>query len=84
MSFLLKYRRMAPPPLNSVLCEAYCETQIAALNFCVVLSNMGGAALELVQMIGGREDAVLDGRDLDVAIDRQRARIEQNGGPDWM
>jgi hypothetical protein len=83
MSFVIKYLRMAPSPHGSVRCETSYETESEALTFCVVLRNMGGEAIELVQLIQGREDAVLDGRALDAAIDRQRARIEAKAVPLW-
>jgi hypothetical protein len=83
MSFVIKYLRTAPPPTCLVRCEKHCETQAAALTFCVVLRNLGGEAIELVQLIRGREDAVLDGRDLDAAIDRQRVRIQEDAVPPW-
>ncbi|MDB5397602.1 MAG: hypothetical protein JWM91_5108 [Rhodospirillales bacterium] len=83
MSFVIRYLRSVPPHTCTIRCEKYCETQAAALTFCVVLRNRGGEAIELVQLIQGREDAVLDGRDLDAAIDRQRMRIEENAVPPW-
>jgi hypothetical protein len=83
MSFVIKYRRLKTIPACDGQCEKYCPSQAAALTFCVVLRNLGGEAIELVQLIQGREDAVLDGRALDEAIDRQRTRIEQDANPPW-
>lgn len=84
MSFVIKYlRTKAPPPSRPVPCERSCPTQHDALTFCVVLRNLGGEAIELVQYVHGREDAVLDGRDLAAAIDRQCTRIEEHAVPPW-
>jgi hypothetical protein len=85
MSFLVRYlRTKSLPPEEAALCEKQYPTQDQALTFCVILRNMGGEALELVQLIRDREDAVLDGQGLDAAILRQRTHIEQDANPPWI
>jgi len=55
----------------------------AALNFCVILRNLGGKPTELLQLIQGQADAVLDGQDLEEAIGRQRTRLDTEAIPPW-
>jgi hypothetical protein len=82
ISFVVRY---APPGVvqSSAECEKHCLTKDTALNFCVVLRNLGGEPAELLQLIHGQPDAVLDGRDLEDAIDRQRTRLETEAVPPW-
>jgi hypothetical protein len=82
ISFVVRY---APPGLvrSSVECEKHCPTKDTALNFCVVLRNLGGDPTELLQLIHGQPDAVLDGCDLEEAIERQRTRLETEAVPPW-
>jgi hypothetical protein len=82
ISFVVRY---APPgPVRSVVeCEKHCPTKDTALNFCVILRNLGGDPTELLQLIHGQSDAVLDGCDLEEAIDRQRTRLETEAVPPW-
>lgn len=80
ISFVVRY---AAPQGRMDECEKHCLTKSAALNFCVILRNLGGNPSELVQLIHGQCDAVLDGRDLEEAIDRQRIRLETEVVPAW-
>jgi hypothetical protein len=82
LSFLLRYRAPgAALPLPA--CEKHFATEPAALNFCVILRNLGGYPTEMLQLIHGKPDAVLDGHDLEAAIDRQRIRLETEAIPPW-
>jgi len=82
LSFLLRYS--APGAvLSSPACERHFATESAALNFCVILRNFGGHPAEVLQLIHGKPDAVLDGHDLEAAIDRQRIRLETEAVPPW-
>lgn len=81
MSFVVKY--VPPGSASAVTCEKSCANEITALNFCVVLRNLGGVPAEMLQFIHGQLDAVLDGRDLEDAIDRQCARLETEAVPPW-
>jgi hypothetical protein len=83
MSFVIKYTGCGAPCLSGKPAEKCCLTQDEALTFCVVLRNLGGEAIELVQFVGGQPDAVLDGPDLDAAIARQRNHIERDANPPW-
>ena len=80
LSFLVRY---AAPGGQHETCEKHCATRSAALNFCVLLRNIGGRPAELLQLVCGRPDAVLDGQDLEAAIDRQRTRLETEAIPPW-
>ena len=77
ISFVVRY---GAPGAQHETCEKPCHTKSAALNFCVILRNLGGRPMELRQVICGRPDAVLDGQDLEAAIDRQRTRLAGNRG----
>jgi hypothetical protein len=57
------------------LCEKHFLTMGAALNFCVQVSALGGAPLDILQLIHGAEDGVLECQALAVSIDRQRDRL---------
>ena len=57
------------------LCEKHFLTMGAALNFCVQVSALGGAPRDILQLIHGTEDGVLEGQALAVSIDRQRDRL---------
>ena len=85
MSFVVRYTGaktvQAGKPIHH---EKHYPTQDEALTFCVVLLNMGGEVVEMVQCIGGCEDAVLDGPALNGAIARQRVHIEQDAEPPWL
>ena len=84
ISFVVRYA--APgrsPSAHADECEKHCPTKSAALNFCVILRNLGGSPIEVLQLICGKSDAVLDGRDLEEAIDRQRIRLEAEAVPPW-
>lgn len=84
LSFVVRYA--APGGLcspRSATCEKYCVSKGSALNFCVILRNLGGDPMELLQLIHGRPDAVLDGRDLEEAIDRQCTRLAADAVPPW-
>jgi hypothetical protein len=84
ISFVVRY--VAPgrsPPAHGDECEKHCSTKSAALNFCVILRNLGGSPIEVLQLICGKSDAVLDGCDLEEAIDRQRIRLEAEAVPPW-
>ncbi len=84
ISFVVRYA--APGPSSSAQadeCEKHCPTKSAALNFCVILRNLGGSPIEVLQLIHGKSDAVLDGGDLEEAIDRQRIRLEAEAVPPW-
>jgi hypothetical protein len=84
ISFVVRYA--APgrcPSVHADECEKHCPTKSAALNFCVILRNLGGSPIEVLQLIHGKSDAVLDGRDLEEAIDRQRIRLEAEAVPPW-
>jgi len=80
ISFVVRYAASGP---QHEICEKPCATKSAALNFCVILRNLGGRPSELLQLVCGRPDAVLDGPDLEAAIDRQRARLETEAIPPW-
>ena len=80
ITFVVRY---AAPGARQAACEKLCRTRSAALNFCVILRNLGGQPEELLQLICGQPDAVLDGQDLDAAIDRQRTRLETEVVPPW-
>ncbi|HEX4507077.1 MAG TPA: hypothetical protein VH722_15210 [Alphaproteobacteria bacterium] len=80
ISFVVRY---AAPGAHHEACEKPCQTKSAALNFCVILRNLGGRPTELLQFVCGRPDAVLDGGDLEAAIDRQRTRLETEANPPW-
>jgi hypothetical protein len=80
ISFVVRY---AAPGRQHAVCEKPCWTKSAALNFCVILRNLGGHPIELLQLVCGRPDAVLDGQDLEAAIDRQRLRLETEAIPAW-
>jgi hypothetical protein len=85
MSFLVRFlRQKVSPPVDATPSEKLYQTRESALTFCVILRNMGGEVIELVQCIGGREDAVLDGPGLEGAITRQRIHIEQDAQPPWL
>jgi len=84
ISFVVRYA--APgrsPSAHANECEKHCPTKSAALNFCVILCNLGGNPIEVLQLIQGKSDAVLDGSDLMEAIDRQRTRLETEAVPPW-
>jgi hypothetical protein len=82
LSFLVRYT--APGAVLALpACERHCATESAALNFCVILRNLGGHPREVLQLIHGQPDAVLDGHDLEAAIDRQRIRLETEAVPPW-
>ncbi len=84
VSFVVRY--VAPGCArspNRVACEKHYLTKSAALNFCVVLRNLGGSPNELLQLIHGETDAVLDGPGLEEAIDLQRNRLETQAIPPW-
>ena len=84
ISFLVRYTAREFVQLgHTVECERHCLTKSAALNFCVILRNLGGNPTELLQLIHGQPDAVLDGPDLEEAIDRQRTRLETEAVPPW-
>jgi len=80
LSFLVRY---VAPGAQHKPCEKPCRTRSAALNFCVILRNLGGEPMELLQLVCGRPDAVLDGQGLEIAIDRQRTRLETEAVPPW-
>ena len=80
ISFVVRY---AAPGSGKVAGEKRCTNEITALNFCVVLRNLGGVPAEMLQLINGQLDAVLDGQDLEDAIDRQRVRLETEAIPPW-
>ena len=80
ISFVVRY---AAPGARQAACDKRCHTKSTALNFCVILRNLGGRPIELLQLICGRPDAVLDGQDLEAAIDRQRTRLETEAIPPW-
>jgi len=84
LSFVVRYAAPGHPCApRSVTCEKYCLSKSSALNFCIVLRNLGGDPMEVLQLIHGQSDAVLDGRDLEEAIDRQRVRLEADAVPPW-
>jgi hypothetical protein len=84
ISFVVRYAAPRSAQLACIEdCEKHCPTKSAALNFCVILRNLGGSPMELLQLIHGQPDAVLDGRDLEEAIDRQRTRPETEAIPPW-
>src|ERR1700754_4220345 len=80
ISFIVRY---AAPGAHQAACEKRCHTRATALNFCVILRNLGGQPIEFLQLICGRPDAVLDGQDLEAAIDLQRTRLETEAVPPW-
>jgi hypothetical protein len=80
ITFVVLY---AAPGARQDICEKCCRTRATALNFCVVLRNLGGRPIELMQLICGQSDAVLDGPDLEAAIDRQRAWLAREAVPPW-
>jgi hypothetical protein len=53
--------------------EKRCPTENTALRFCLLLRQLGGKPLELLQLIPGRTAAVLAGRELEEAVDRLKA-----------
>lgn len=83
LSFLVRYAAPGVARTSGVPCEKHCATKSAALNFCVILRNLGGHPTELLQFVRGQPDAVLDGQDLEAAIDRQRIRLETEATPPW-
>jgi hypothetical protein len=74
--FILNYKKtkIAPPETATDYNKTF-PTRTSALNFCVVLTKLGGEAVELVQKIHGEEDAVLDGPELEQAVDSQRTHL---------
>ena len=84
IAFAVRY--VAPRDTRSaraVECEKHFRTKSTALNFCVILRNLGGDPMEVLQLIRGQSDAVLDGSDLEEAIDLQRTRLETEAVPPW-
>ena len=84
ISFVVRYA--APRTAWSarlVECEKRFQAKNAALNFCVILRNLGGKPTELLRLIQGQADAVLDGQDLEEAIDCQRTRLNTEAIPPW-
>ena len=75
MSFTVHYTKAkALPPATAIEYDKSFQTMDAALDFCVRLSGFSGSAIDVVQMIGGVEDAVLEGDCLDRAIQRRKGR----------
>jgi hypothetical protein len=84
ISFVVRYAAPGQSPsAHADECEKHYATKSAALNFCVILRNLGGSPIEVLQLICGKSDAVLDGCDLEEAIDRQRTRLETEAVPPW-
>jgi hypothetical protein len=55
-----------------------------ALTFCVIQRNFGSLIVEIAEYIEDNSDAVLDGAELDRAIDRHRAVMEARADPPWL
>ncbi len=55
-----------------------------ALTFCVIQRNFGSRIVEIAEYIEDRSDAVLDGSELDRAIDRHRVAMEARADPPWL
>jgi hypothetical protein len=84
ISFAVRYVALGDArAARTVECEKHFRTKSTALNFCVILRNLGGDPTEVLQLIRGQSDAVLDGRDLEEAIDLQRTRLETEAVPPW-
>ena len=77
ITFVVTYTKTrAKPPAIAIEYDRNFPTMWAALNFCVRLTALGGEARSVVQYVGDREDAALEGEALSYAVDRQRNRIE--------
>jgi hypothetical protein len=55
-----------------------------ALTFCVIQRNFGSRIVEIAEYIEDRSDAVLDGPELEKAIDRHRSVMEATADPPWL
>ena len=77
IAFVVTYTKTrVKPPASAIEYDRSFPTMWAALNYCVRLTALGGDALSIVQYVGDREDAVLEGEALADSIYRQRHRIE--------
>ena len=76
-SFILNYKktRVLPPATATDHNKSF-PTKECALNFCVMLIKLGGEPVELVTLIHGEEDAIVDGQELERAVDSRRAKME--------
>ncbi len=73
MSFTVHYTKAkAVPPATAIEYEKSFPSMETALDFCVRLSGFSGRALDVVQLIRGVEDAVLEGDCLDREIERRK------------
>ncbi|HTJ65869.1 MAG TPA: hypothetical protein VL899_18860 [Alphaproteobacteria bacterium] len=77
IAFVVTYTKTrAKPPASAIEYDRSFPTMWAALSFCVRLTTLGGDALSIVQSVGDREDAILEGEPLADMIHSQRHRIE--------
>jgi hypothetical protein len=73
-SFTVHYTKArAVPPASAIAYEKSFPTMDMALDFCVRLSGFSGHAIDVVQLIRGVEDAVLEGDCLNRAIARRKS-----------
>ena len=76
-SFCVNYTKTkVSPPSSAIEYEKSFLTMDDALDFCGKLTELGGDAIYILQLIRGIEDGVLEGDALARAIERRRHRPE--------
>ncbi len=77
LSFCVNYTKTkVSPPSAAIEYEKTFLTMDEALEFCARLTDLGGEAIYILQLIKGVEDGVLEGPDLTRTIERRRHRPE--------
>ncbi len=77
LSFCVNYTKTkASPPSHAIEYEKSFLTMDDALDFCGKLTELGGEAIYILQLIRGIEDGVLEGEELSRSIERRRNRPE--------